>query len=152
PLAPILSAVTVLERLGPGDEKLADVYRTVIARQARHMKRLLDDLLDVSRVSQGKIQLQKELVDLNGLVRQAVEVSRPLLDERRHALSVSLATQPLVIDADPTRLVQVFANLINNAAKYTVPGGNIIVTSSVENGEAVITVLDDGDGMTPELL
>ena len=116
------------------------------------MKRLLDDLLDVSRVSQGKVQLQKERVDLNSLLHQAVEATRPTVVEKRHTLSLTLAPQSLVLDADPTRLVQVFANLINNAAKYTDAGGLIAVTSNTENGEAIVSVRDNGVGMTPDLL
>jgi PAS domain S-box-containing protein len=152
PLAPILNGVEFLERVGPGHEDLAGKYHTIIARQARHMKRLLDDLLDVSRVSQGKIQLHKERVDLNALVLQAIEASRPAVVEKRQTLTMTLATQPLVLEADPTRMVQVFANLINNATKYTDAGGHITVTSSAEEGEAVVSVRDDGVGMTPELL
>jgi two-component system CheB/CheR fusion protein len=152
PLAPILNGVELIERLGPGHEELVAKYHTIIARQARHMKRLLDDLLDVSRVSQGKIQLHKESVDLNALLLQAIEASRPAVLEKRHTLTMTLATQPLVLEADPTRMVQVFANLINNATKYTNVGGHITVTSSVEKGEAVVSVRDDGVGMTPELL
>jgi PAS domain S-box-containing protein len=152
PLAPILNGVDVLETLGPGQEEVAAQYHTIIGRQARHMKRLLDDLLDVSRVSLGKIQLREERVDLNGLLHQAFEATRPAIAEKRHTLSLTLAPEPLLLAADPTRLVQVFANLINNAAKYTDAGGRIVVTSSVENGEAVVSVRDNGLGMTPELL
>ena len=152
PLAPILNAVEVLEHLEPGDEHLAPQYREIIARQAKHMKRLLDDLLDVSRVSQGKIQLQKQRLDLNTLLGQAVEVSRPMLIEKRLELSTVLAPQPMQLEADPTRLLQVFANLLNNAAKYTDPGGHIAIIVTVEDGEAVVTVRDDGIGMTADLL
>jgi PAS domain S-box-containing protein len=152
PLAPILNGVDVLERLGQGHEDVAGEFRTIIARQARHMKRLLDDLLDVSRVSQGKIQLHKERLDLSALLQQAVEASRPAVVEKRHTLSLTLAPEPLVLEADPTRMIQVFANLINNAAKYTDPGGHIAVTSAAEDGEAIVSVRDDGMGMTRELL
>jgi PAS domain S-box-containing protein len=152
PLAPILNGVEVLERIGPGQEALARQYHTIIAQQAQHMKRLLDDLLDVSRVSQGKIHLHKERVDLNALLQQAVEAAGPSVVEKRHALSLTLAPRPLALEADPTRLVQVFANLINNAAKYTDAGGHLTVTSAAEDGEAVVSVRDDGVGMTPELL
>ena len=152
PLAPILNAVEVLEHLEPGDEDLAPQYREIIARQAKHMKRLLDDLLDVSRVSQGKIQLQKQRLDLNTLLGQAVEVSRPMLIEKRLELSTVLAPQPMQLEADPTRLLQVFTNLLNNAAKYTDPGGHIAIIVTVEDGEAVVTVRDDGIGMTADLL
>jgi PAS domain S-box-containing protein len=152
PLGPILNAVEVLEHLEPGDEHLAPQNREIIARQAKHMKRLLDDLLDVSRVSQGKIQLQKQRLDLNVLLGQAVEVSRPMMIEKRHQLSIVLAPQPMELEADPTRLLQVFDNLLNNAAKYTDPGGHIAIIVAVEDGEAVVTVRDDGIGMTPDLL
>jgi PAS domain S-box-containing protein len=157
PLAPILNGVEILENLGPQHAERAAKYHTIIARQARHMKRLLDDLLDVSRVSQGKIQLSRERVDLNALLQQAVEATRPIVVEKRHTLSLTLAPQPLILSADPTRIVQVFANLINNAAKYTDAGGHIAitstgVTSTAEDGEAVVSVRDNGVGMTPELL
>jgi PAS domain S-box-containing protein len=152
PLAPILNGVEILENLEPGREELAAKYHAIIARQARQMKRLLDDLLDVSRVSQGKVQLHKEPVDLNALLQQTVEATRPFVVEKRHTLSLTLAPQPLTMEADPTRIVQVFANLITNAAKYTDAGGHIDVTSTAEDSEAVVSVRDNGVGMTPELL
>jgi PAS domain S-box-containing protein len=169
PLGPILNAVEVLERLEPGDEArprnprtgfeppdpdadLGAQSREVIARQAKHMKRLLDDLLDVSRVSQGKIALQKQRIDLNVLLGQAVAASRPMMIEKRHTLSIALAPEPMELEADPTRLLQVFDNLLNNAAKYTDPGGHIAIAATVEGGEAVATMRDDGIGMTPDLL
>jgi PAS domain S-box-containing protein len=152
PLAPILNAVDVLDRSEPGDEQVMTKYRAVITRQVQHMKRLLDDLLDVSRVSQGKIQLRKEPLELGALLLQAVDVSRPMIVGKRQRLSLTLAQGPLPLDADPTRLVQVFANLLNNAAKYTDEGGHISLTVKVEDGDAVVRVRDDGVGMTPELL
>jgi len=152
PLAPILSAVQVLDHLEPGDQGTAAEYRDIITRQAKHMKRLLDDLLDVSRVSQGKVQLQKQRLDLNGLLVQAAEISRPMMIEKRHELSIVLSPQPIELEADPTRLLQVFDNLMNNAAKYTDAGGHIAIVSAVESGEAVVTVRDDGIGMTADLL
>jgi PAS domain S-box-containing protein len=152
PLAPILNGVEVLESLEPGQWDLAGQYLPIIARQARHMRRLLDDLLDVSRVSQGKIQLHKERVDLNALLQQAIETTRPAVLAKQHTLSLTLAPQAALLDADPTRMVQVFANLISNAAKYTDAGGHITIASAAEPGEAVVTVRDDGVGMTPEML
>jgi PAS domain S-box-containing protein len=152
PLAPILNGVEVLKNLRPGQEEVAREYHTIIARQALHMKRLLDDLLDVSRVSQGKVQLQQERVDLNVLLQQAVEATRPTIVEKRHTLALASTPQPLVLEADPTRIVQVFGNLINNAAKYTDDGGHIAITSTLEDGEAVVSVRDDGVGMAPDLL
>jgi PAS domain S-box-containing protein len=152
PLAPILNAVEILHGAKPEDQDLAVNYRAIIARQVRHMKRLLDDLLDVSRVRQGKIQLQKRPIELGALLLEAVEISRPLIAEKRQQLSLSLAQDLLPMDADPTRLVQVFANLLNNAAKYTDAHGHITLAVTVEDGEAVVKVRDDGTGMTPELL
>jgi PAS domain S-box-containing protein len=122
PLGPILNAVEVLERLAPGDEEIGARSRDIIARQAKHMKRLLDDLLDVSRVSQAKIQLQKQRVDLNVVLGQAVEVSRAMMIEKRHGVSLTLAPQPMALEADPTRLLQVFDNLLNNASTPTPVG------------------------------
>jgi len=152
PLAPILSAVAILDRAPHDDDALAARYREVIARQVRHMKRLLDDLLDVSRVRQGKIHLQKEPVDLGALLLQAVEMSRPLIAEKRQQLSLALEGSQLSVDADPTRLIQVFANLLNNAAKYTDDGGHITLGARSEAAEAVVSVRDDGMGMSPDLL
>jgi PAS domain S-box-containing protein len=152
PLSPILNAVEILSRVGAGDPKMAARYRAVIVRQVQHMKRLLDDLLDVSRVSQDKIQLRKERLDLSALLVQALEVSRPLIIEKEQKLSVSLARGSLPVEADPTRIVQVFANLLNNAAKYSDRGGHIAVGVTVEGDEAVVKVRDDGVGMSQELL
>jgi PAS domain S-box-containing protein len=152
PLAPILNGVAVLERLGPAQEELAKQHHTIIGRQAHHMKSLLDELLDVSRVSLGKVELRKERVDLNFLLEQALEITRPTIVEKKHALSLTLAPQPLMLEGDPTRLIQVFANLIDNAAKYTPAGGRVTVTSAAGDGEAVVSVRDNGAGMTPQLL
>jgi PAS domain S-box-containing protein len=151
PLAPILHAVEILDRAGPDREKLAPRYRTVIAQQVQHMKRLLDDLLDVSRVSQGKIQLRKEPVELGALLLQAIEVSRPMIIEKEQQLTVTLAQEPLPMEADPARLVQVFANLLNNASKYTDRRGHISLTAGVEDRDAVIKVRDDGVGMSSDM-
>jgi two-component system CheB/CheR fusion protein len=152
PMAPILSAIEIIERAQPGQEELRTTYQAVIARQVQHMKRLLDDLLDVSRVSQGKIELRKQRLELSPMLLQAVEVSRPMMLDKRQHLAMTLGLEPMPMDADPTRIVQVFANLLNNAAKYTGVGGQITLVSAVENGEAVVTVRDNGRGMAPELL
>jgi two-component system CheB/CheR fusion protein len=152
PLAPILSSIEIIERAGPTDEALRASYQGIIARQVQHMKRLLDDLLDVSRVSQGKIQLRKESVNLSALLLQAVEVSRPMMLEKRQQLAMSLAQEWLPLDADPTRIIQVFANLLNNASRYTHPRGHITLTSTVEHGDVLVSVRDDGMGMNPDLL
>jgi PAS domain S-box-containing protein len=152
PLAPILNAVQILDRLGPDQEDVAAQCREIVARQATHMKRLLDDLLDVARVSEGKIQLRKQRIDLHALLGQVVEGSRALMIEKQHQLSLSLAPQAMSLDADPTRLIQVFDNLLHNAAKYTDAGGHVAIEAVVEDGQAVVTVRDDGVGMAPDLL
>src|SRR6185437_2146107 len=147
PLAPILNAVEILESTRPEQPEITAKFQTVVARQVQHMKRLLDDLLDVSRVSQGKIQLRTERVELGALLTQAIEVSQPILGEKRQRLTTRAAAMPLPLEADPTRLVQVFANVINNAAKYSDVGGRISITVSVAGDEAVVAVRDDGVGM-----
>jgi len=152
PLAPILSAIEIIESAGPGEEELRATYQAMIARQVQHMKRLLDDLLDVSRVSQGKIQLRKQPVELSSLLLQAVEISQPLILQKQQQLTLNLAQQRLPLTADPTRIVQVFANLLNNAAKFTNPGGHIKLSAALQCGEAVVVVQDDGAGISAELL
>jgi PAS domain S-box-containing protein len=151
PMAPILTAVEIL-RLAPRDAETSATARAVIERQVLHMKRLLDDLLDVSRVSQGKIALRREVLDLGTVLRRAIEVSQPLMTEREQRLSVTGAGDSIFVDADPERLVQVFGNLLNNAAKYSEPGGAIEVSTAVEDREAVVRVRDQGVGMTPDLI
>ena len=152
PLAPILSAVEIIELARPEQRELRATYQAVITRQVLHMKRLLDDLLDVARVSQGKIQLRRERVELTTLLLQAVEVSRPLIVDKGQTLAIALSSESLPVEADSTRIVQVFANLINNAAKFTDAGGHIALTSRIERGLAVVSVRDDGTGMDPDLL
>ncbi len=152
PLAPILSSVEILTLVDQRDPEMATTYRNVIAQQVKHMKRLLDDLLDVSRVSRGKIELRKERLDLGPALLQAVEVSRPLIAEKEQTLSVARATGPVMLDADPVRVVQVFSNLLDNAAKYSHRGGHIALEMTVENSEAVVRVRDNGVGMSPDLL
>ncbi|UQA59099.1 PAS domain-containing protein [Polyangium aurulentum] len=149
PLAPVLHAVELIRHGRASDPRRG---AEVIARQMLHMKRLLDDLLDVARVSQGKIQLRKEPLDLSAVLGQAVEVSRPLIDGKKHELAIALPERPLPIEGDPTRLTQIFANLLNNAAKYTDKGGHIGLEATVEGGSAVVRVRDDGVGMSAEML
>lgn len=151
PLAPILTAAELLEDKSPTLPPRSSLSR-VIARQVQHMKRLLDDLLDVSRVSRGKIQLRREPVELGGLLRQTLEASQRAVEEKRQVLHVDLTDQALWLDADPTRIIQVFSNLMTNASKYTDFGGKITLTSVVEDGQAVVTVRDNGIGMRPDLL
>jgi signal transduction histidine kinase/DNA-binding response OmpR family regulator len=151
PLAPIRNAVGILRRYEASDPT-QDWSREVIDRQVRQMTRLIDDLLDVSRITQGKIKLKRERVDLLAVVGRAVETSRPLIDERRHELTVSLPPGPVPADADPARVEQVLANLLNNAAKYTEPGGRIDLTGELGDGGLTLRVRDTGVGIAPEML
>jgi signal transduction histidine kinase len=146
PLAPVRNAVQLLryqEPIPPGARQARDV----IARQVRVMSRLIDDLMDVSRINQGRIELRRERVDLANVVELAVESSRPSIVEFGHALSVRLPDAPIVLDADPIRLSQVFVNLLTNAAKYTDRGGRIELAAEVEGAEVRISVRDDGIGI-----
>ena len=151
PMAPILTAVEIL-RLAPDDAETSATARAVIERQVAHMKQLLDDLLDVSRVSQGKIALRREVLELDSVLQRAIEVSQPLMTERDQRLSVTSAGGAILVDADAARLVQVFGNLLNNASKYSDRGGAIEVQTAVEDREVVVRVRDHGVGMTPDLL
>jgi PAS domain S-box-containing protein len=151
PLAPITSSVQVLNLLGPRDGRLQDA-RDTIDRQVRHLARLVDDLLDVSRLSTGKVKLQKTPVELAVVLARAAETSRPLIDSRRHELTVAVPDESVWVDADPTRLAQVVANLLNNAAKYTEEGGRIGLAVEREGSEAVVRVRDNGVGIPAEML
>src|SRR5262249_10332208 len=114
--------------------------------------RLVDDLLDVSRITRGKIRLQAEPVKVRSVVAQALETSRPFIDARRHQLSVTLPETPVWVNGDADRLAQIFANLLNNAAKYTDEGGRIWLTVSLDPGEVVWSVRDTGIGIPPDML
>lgn len=151
PLGPVLNAVQILGRIGPTDER-SSRQRALITRQIRHMARLLDDLLDVSRITHGKIELRKVPLDLRVVVEQATESCRLLIDERGHSLSVSMPEQPLLVDADPTRMEQVIWNLLTNAAKYTPTGGHIELAAELCSGNAVVRVRDSGQGIPKEML
>ena len=126
--------------------------REIIDRQSRNMARLLDDLLDVSRITRGALSLRKERVEVARAIDAASEIARPLLDERRHQLRVHLPAQALYVEADPLRLAQVLANLLTNAAKYTNPGGQISVTVELSGADVVVRVQDNGIGIPPEML
>lgn len=151
PLAPIRNALQILKH-APGDAEVATSARAVMDRQLRQMVRLIDDLLDLSRISRGKIELRKESVALDAVLRAALETSEPALAEKEHALSLRIPEVPLFVHADPTRLAQVFANLLNNAAKYTPRGGRIEVRIEGEGEEARVSVRDDGAGIAPGML
>ncbi|HET9228433.1 MAG TPA: ATP-binding protein [Thermoanaerobaculia bacterium] len=151
PLAPIRNAVHVLKLAGPlGDRQ--QWAREIIERQTQHLTRLVDDLLDVSRITRGKVALAREPLDLATIVNRAVETSLPLIDARRHQLDVALPPEPVRVDGDLTRLVQVVGNLLNNAAKYTDEGGHIRLEAVLEDGMAVIRVRDNGMGLPADLL
>ena len=129
PLAPITNAVHLL-RLQKNKDKLQHQARTIIERQVGQLTRLVDDLLEVSRITTGKIHLQQERIALNGIVERAVETTRPLMDQRKHEFTVSLSPQPIWLYADAARLEQVVVNLLTNAAKYTADGGQICARRS----------------------
>jgi PAS domain S-box-containing protein len=151
PLAPIRNALHVLKRCSDDDPSGEHLY-SMMERQVDHLVRLVDDLLEVSRITSGKIELKRACVDLASLIAHAVEMSQPLIRAAGHELSVSFAQQSLVVDADPVRISQVFANLLNNAAKYTEPGGRIQLSAQREGAEAVVSVSDTGAGIPTEML
>jgi PAS domain S-box-containing protein len=158
PLAPIRNALALL-RIAGDEPQRRDEARALMERQMRQMVRLIEDLLDISRITRGKIELRREQVLLAEVVRSAVESSRPLIDAARHSLTVTLPPAPVLLDADPTRLAQALINLLNNAAKYTEPGGAIGLTATVAEGgdgdprsRVEIRVRDTGIGIPRELL
>jgi signal transduction histidine kinase len=149
PLAPIRNGIDLLRR-NPEGESASDI-RDMLDRQLAHLVRLIDDLLDVSRVSQGKIELRKEQIDVADVVRTAVESSRPLIDSEKHSLGIDIPTHPVWIDGDLTRLAQVIANLLNNAAKYTPAGGHVQLSVQDNDETATITVADNGIGIAADM-
>jgi signal transduction histidine kinase/CheY-like chemotaxis protein len=152
PLAPIHNAVHLLERAGPASEQAARA-RAVIGRQAEHLARLVDDLLDVTRIARGKIELRRERIDLADVVRRAAEDFRTLVEDPGLALHVTVPAAPLWCDADPTRITQVVGNLLHNAAKYTAPPGEVEVTLAAAGPDAAeLRVRDTGAGIEPALL
>ncbi|MDB4968847.1 MAG: two-component hybrid sensor and regulator, partial [Myxococcales bacterium] len=149
PLAPILTALQLMRLRG--DDSL-NKERTVIERQVSHVVRLVDDLLDVSRITRGKVELKRQPVELAEVVAKAIEMASPLLEERHHALDVNVPRSGLCIDGDQVRLAQVVSNLLNNAAKYTPANGRIVVTALREQEWAVLRVSDSGVGLSAEFL
>jgi signal transduction histidine kinase/ActR/RegA family two-component response regulator len=150
PLAPIRNALQII-RLSD-DREARGQARNLIERQLVQMVRLIDDLMDVSRISRNKLELRKERVDLARVVQSAVETSRPLIEQMGHDLTVILPPRPVVIDADLTRLAQVFLNLLNNSAKYTEPGGRIRLTVERQGGDVAVSVQDTGIGIPADKL
>jgi signal transduction histidine kinase/ActR/RegA family two-component response regulator len=151
PLAPIANSLEILKRAS-GDAALAARSHTIMERQVRQLVRLVDDLLDVSRITRGRLELRKESVALSSVIDQAVESCRTQLDAAGHKLRVSHPAEAIVVDADPVRLTQVLSNLLSNAVKYTPPGGRIVVESAVVGAHAEIKVQDTGAGIAPEMI
>jgi signal transduction histidine kinase len=150
PLAPIRNGLQILNR-APNVPEAGNI-RAMMDRQLTHLVRLIDDLLDVSRVSQGKIDLRKEPVTAQTAVQTAIETCTPLIEERKHTLNVKQPDEALWVDADPTRFAQVISNLLNNAAKYTPDGGRIELSITQDVRYVVIAVTDTGLGIDPEML
>ena len=151
PLAPIRNAVEIMRRSALPDAQL-EWSRAVIERQVKHLTRLVDDLLDVSRITRGNINLSREAVAVGTIVARAIETIQPLIAEQRHELVVEMSDESLEVDGDLTRLTQVLGNLLNNAAKYTDPGGKLAVSTRRESTDVEIRVRDNGIGIPPELL
>jgi signal transduction histidine kinase/PAS domain-containing protein len=148
PLAPILTALELM-RLRGGDLVVRE--RTIIERQTQHLASLVEDLLDVSRIARGMVQLKRERLRISDAVAKAVETAAPLFEQQRHALSIEVG-RDLVVDADPARLTQVFANLLTNAAKYTDPGGRVVVAAVRDGDDIIATVTDTGCGVAADML
>jgi PAS domain S-box-containing protein len=151
PLAPIRNGLELI-RLAGSNPATLEQSRSMIERQIRQMVRLVDDLLDVSRISRDKLELRRERVELAAIVQSAVETSRPLIDAARHELHVSLPAEPVLLQADPVRLAQAFSNLLNNAAKYSGQGGRIALTAELQGGEVVVRIRDNGIGIPADQL
>lgn len=151
PLAPIRTGLELL-RLSDDDPALRRSTRETMERQTALLVRLVDDLLDVSRITRGKIELRRESVDLARIVESSLETTRPLIDAAGHTLAVDLPPESIRLDADPTRLAQVFSNLLNNAARYTPRGGRIGIAAEARDGEVDVTVRDTGVGISAEML
>ena len=151
PLAPIRNSLHIL-RMGSPRDSATDRVSEMMERQVNHMVRLVDDLLEVSRITRGKIDLRKEHVEVAAIVRGAVETSRPLIEAAGHRLAISIPGETLMLDGDPVRLNQVIANLLNNAAKYMDSGGQIWLTARREGDSIAISIRDTGNGIPPAML
>jgi len=148
PLAPIRNSLQIL-RVGSDDESVSKVH-DMLERQVDQMVRLVDDLLEVSRITRGKIELRLERVQLRAVIRDALETSKPLIDAGKHQLTVGLPDEPLWLEADPVRLAQVFSNLLNNAATYTESAGHIWINATRQGDHILVSVCDTGIGISPE--
>jgi signal transduction histidine kinase len=150
-LAPIRNGLQLM-RLAADDSDTVERARTIMERQVMQLMRLVDDLVDVSRISRGKIELRREHVPLAAAVDMAVETGRPLIERMNHTLTVTLPEAPVIVDADLTRLTQVFLNLLNNAAKYTDRGGHIRLTAKRQESNVVVSIRDSGIGIAADQL
>jgi signal transduction histidine kinase/ActR/RegA family two-component response regulator len=151
PLAPMVNAMSLLESPAADPGMVKRAYG-MIRRQLTQLVRLVDDLLDVSRITSGKLVVRKQTVELEQVLQNAVETARPLLDERRQTLSLELPPEAVHLEGDAVRLSQVFSNLLNNAARYSEPGGRVSVTAAVEDGRVRVRVADQGFGIAPETM
>ncbi len=151
PLAPMRTGMELFKQMLPADAKLKRV-REMCERQVLHLTRLVDDLLDVSRIKSGRIELQFQRLDLREVVNSAIAEIEPVVEQRAHQLSVEQNAEPLIVDGDETRLTQIITNLLDNAAKYTPEGGHIRVLTYREGTDAVIVLADDGVGIPPDTL
>jgi CheY-like chemotaxis protein/two-component sensor histidine kinase len=151
PLAPIRTAARLLQSPNLDPEQLARA-QSIISRQVIHMSSLLDDLLDVSRITRGSFLLKKEYIDIEAVMEAAIEAAQPSIDARQHTLRVERPAAPIVLEVDPVRLTQVISNLLTNAAKYTPVGGLIALGARLEAQAVIIFVRDDGVGIPPEML
>jgi len=151
PLAPIRNGLQIM-RLAPGNAAANERIRLMMERQLGQMVHLIDDLLDLSRISRGKIDLRKERIELGSAIAQAIETSRPSIDEAGHELFIEVPPSPIYVDADLTRLTQVFSNLLNNAAKFTKRGGQLRLAVQLVGADAVVSVTDNGIGIPTHML
>ncbi len=154
PLAAMQSGIELLRNASPAESKLPWA-RELLQRQLKHLKRLIDDLLDVTRITSGRVQLQREAIDLKNVIEHSIDAAQPLIAERKHDLQVNLPPEPLDMDGDPVRLTQVFGNLLTNAAKYTEPGGTITLSAELEPGPpraVTVRVSDTGAGIQEDML
>jgi signal transduction histidine kinase/CheY-like chemotaxis protein len=150
PLAPIRNAMQIMQ-IAEGDVATVSAARVIVERQLKHLTRLIDDLLDLSRITQGKIELRRESADLTSLIKMALEIARPQLEGKQHPLQISLASEGLYLKADPNRVAQVFANLLHNASKYSAAGAPIRIEGRAEGEEVVVRIIDQGIGIPADM-
>jgi signal transduction histidine kinase len=151
PLAPIRNTVQVLRRIDPQEPRV-QWASDLIERQVAHLARLVDDLLDVSRITRGKVQLRHQRVELASLLAHAAETLQPLMDAHEHHFEATLPTEPILLDADPDRLIQIVENLLTNAVKYTPKGGKIKLIAEHSPSAVIVSVIDNGIGIAPDIL